>query len=266
MPKKTWIILISFMLPTIFASSSSNAPEWVDLDAIDQPARLAILKQQIFTESTHFGPLYQAAKDLQELFSHAKVPAMAFAGCTLGIARFGECLPWDDDIDYAVSIDQEDKIKELIPLAKKLGYNLFEDDLVGYKFYRDEPLKTNEHGQEQYVFIDIFLYQPENEKYILTREKAKAMFPRAWFTKREFETRTQLKCGPIMMPCSTYLKETLERFYTADYETKARFYSSHIKDIKTYYAWTIRSTDEYPSYKTLALENSVEKLLRNTSS
>ncbi len=258
------IIIGLFQLSSALQSAASVAPPkpWIDLDRMDQETRLATLKNHVFISPSHFPPLYQAAKDLQQLLELAGIKAIGLFGCTLGIFRLGECLRWDDDVDYGVDIRDENKIKALIPLADKLGYNLFADDIVGYKFYRKEKLVDPETSESHNVFVDIFLYQLESDKYQLVREKGKALFPKAWLNKREFETRTVLKCGPLMMPCSTYTEDLLFRFYGLECKTQALFYFSHIKDVTVNYKWTIRlDTDEYLSFKDIQLEDRATKVL-----
>ncbi len=258
-----FISIAFFQLSSALHSASSVEPkkQWINLDEVDQTTRLATLREHVFVDPSHFPPLYQAADDLQKLFVLAGIDAIGLFGSTLGILRMGECLPWDDDIDYGVDICHENKRKALIPLADKLGYNLFTDELVGYKFYRKEKLIDPKTQESHHVFIDIFLYQPEGDKYQLVREKGRKMFPKAWLAKRDFETRTVLKCGPLTMPCSTYTRELLFRFYDAECETKALFYFSHIKEVKTCYVWTIRPTDEYPSFKSITLKDRATDVL-----
>lgn len=261
------IIIGLFQLSSALQSAASGvgvAPPkpWIDLDRMDQETRLATLKTDVFISPSHFPPLYQAASDLQKLFSLAGIKAIGLFGCTLGILRFGECLCHDDDVDYGVDIRDENKIKALIQLADKMGYNLFADEIVGYKFYRKEQLVDPETRESHHVFVDIFLYQLESDKYQLVREKGRALFPKAWISKRNFETRTVLKCGPLMMPCSTYTRELLFQWYGDRCETEALFYFSHIKDLKANYKWTIRpDTDEYLSFKDIELEDRVAKVL-----
>jgi phosphorylcholine metabolism protein LicD len=248
------------------AAGTEPQKQWIDLDMADPSTRLTTLKNHVFTNSSHFPPLYQAADDLQKLFALAGIDAMGIFGCALGILRIGECLPWDDDIDYGVHIQDEKKIKALAPLANKLGYDLFADDLVGYKFYRREQIVDPHTTESHYVFIDIFLFQPQDDKYVLVREKGRATFPKAWFLKQEFETRTVLSCGPLKMPCSMYTEDSLLRIYGEKCKTEALFYFSHIKDVKTFYKWTIRETDDYPSFKKISLRDRVsEELLPSMS-
>lgn len=255
---------LSFALQS--ATSVETQKQWIDLDTMDQQTRLATLRDHVFVHSSHFPPLYQAADDLQKLFSLAGINAIGLFGCTLGILRMGECLPWDDDIDYGVDIRDEHKIKALIPLANKLGYNLFADDIVGYKFYRKEQIVDPDTKKPHHVFVDIFLYQFDDDKYQLVREKGRKLFPKAWLSKRDFETRTVLKCGPLKMPCSAYTRELLFKFYGDECETKALFYFSHIKDVKTFYKWTIRPTDGHFSLKDIRLKDRItEELLPSMS-
>lgn len=269
---KYCILIISlFQLSFSLQSAASGEvsvepPKWIDLDTVDQETRLATLKNHVFISPSHFPPLYQAACDLQKLLELAGIKAIGLFGCTLGIIRLGECLSWDDDIDYGVDIRDENKIKTLIPLADKLGYNLFPDDIVGYKFYRKEQTVDPQTMKPHHVFVDVFLFQFEEDKYQLVREKGRNLFPKAWLSKREFETRTVLKCGPLTMPCSAYTRELLHKFYGSECQTKALYYFSHLREVKTYYKWTIRSTDGYFSFKDIELEDRVTKVLLPSTS
>ncbi|MCX7342732.1 MAG: LicD family protein [Proteobacteria bacterium] len=273
-------IATKFVVATVLFFGSSSFAPWIHLDCVDPSEKQAILKRDVFSDPTFFPPLYQAAYDLQQLFEIGGVKAIANFGTALGIARFGQSLPWDDDIDYVVTIDQIDKLNALIPLADKLGYDLFPDDVVrygvpgdasvGYKLYRREPFFVDpETKQEHWVFVDIFLFQPDeqdSEKYIATREKFRKSFPKSWMTREEFEERTELQCGPIKkMPCSKHMQRMLYRMYDKDCEKTARFYFSHHHDVKTCYDWTIKPEDDYPSHKDIKLESRVEKLLSGMS-
>ncbi len=270
----------SWLVATVLFFGASGFAPWKNLNDVDPSEKQEILKRDVYSDPTFFPPLYQAAYDLQQLFEVGGVKATVNFGALLGIARFGQALPWDDDIDYVVTIDQIDKLNALIPLADKLGHDLFPDDIVrygvpgdasvGYKLYRREPFFVDpETKKEHWVFVDIFLYQPDEadpEKYVQTREKARKSFPKAWFKKEELENITFKQCGPIQrMPCSTYTKELLHRSYDKDCEKTARFYFSHHHDVKTCYIWAIKPEDNYPSHKDIKLENRVEKLLSGMS-
>lgn len=269
---KYWLITASlFFGASGFASSST----WIHLDKIDASERQAILKKEVFTDQAFFPPLYQAAYDLQQLFEVGGIKATANFGAVLGIFRFDQALLWDDDIDYIVTVDQEEKLKALVPLADKLGYDLFPDDIVrygrpgdasvGYKLYRREQFLNPETQEKHWIFIDIFLYQPDEkdpDKYVPVREKARKLFPKAWRTKKELDNVTFRQCGPIKkMPCSIYAKDQLYRSYGEDCERTALVYFSHYRDLKNNYIWTIKPEDDYPDHKNIKLENRVAKLL-----
>lgn len=228
---------------------------WKNLDNESHETRQQIFQREIFTDSKHFPPLYQAAYDLQKLLEFADIEYICAYGAALGTARFGELNPWDDDIDFALSVNDESKLKNIVPLAKKLGYNLFPDDLVGWKFYKQQ-VSTNEVSKEIHhnVFVDLFLYKHVGDKYNLVREKGRKLFTKAFFTKREFETRTILPLGPLKVPCSTYTKDLLIQWYGEEYMSTVRFYFTHTKEVPVKYTWTIKPSDKYPSYKNVPIE------------
>lgn len=266
--RKILLLALGVMIADVICASSDE-PKWVDLDRLPQSGRVEILHSLFFGEE-HFAVLYQAAKDLQELFEIAKIPSPVILGATLGMLRFGQLLPWDDDLDHAMDIKYEEQLRSLIPIADALGYNLFPDnDYVGYKFYKKEPLINPKTQKTYYLFLDIFLYQLEDAideggpTYRLVRPKGRELFSKAWFYKNEFELLSVGVCGPMNVPYLSATPQFLKRMYGPRCETEALFYFSHMEgSSKTKYKWTVRpETDQYPSHRHIELENRVDALL-----
>ncbi len=254
----------TFLFGILFFCVIQGASSFKNLDECTAEEREGILKSQVYISHKHFPPLYQAVYDLQQLFEISGIRYVTLFGASLGILRNEELIPWDGNVDFGVTVDQEEKIKALIPLADKLGYDVYEDDLDGYKFSRKEPLFNEVNGQNYNLLLNICLYRLEGERYILERSKGRATFSNSWLKKEELETIEMRQCGPIaQLPCSKYAKDHVMRMYGEHCVSVGHFYYSSIRGglVPTRYIWSIGNVDNYPSYKDIKLENRVDTIL-----
>jgi phosphorylcholine metabolism protein LicD len=247
----------TFLLVVVFLCGVQGASSFKNLDECTEEEREGILKSQVYISHKHFPTLYQAVYDLQQLFEISGVKYVTLFGASLGILRNEELIPWDDNVDFGVAEDQEEKIKALIPLADKLGYDFYEDDLDGYKFSRRDTLFNEANGQNYNLLLNICLYRLEGERYILERSKGREIFPNSWLKKEELEAIEMRCCGPLKLPCSSYAKDHVMRMYGEHCVSVGHFYYSSIRGglVPTRYIWSISNVAKYPSYKDIKLEN-----------
>ena len=104
--------------------------------------------------------------DLLKILKKNNIKNFITAGTLLGYKRNKKIIPWDDDIDIAI-ID-EDNIKEKFENIKNELKNenkyYISECSFGYKF----NLKDDEN-----VFIDLFIYKQNGDKFLLTDEAIK---------------------------------------------------------------------------------------------
>lgn len=261
----------TFLLVVVFLCGVQGASSFKNLDECTEEEREGILKTNVYVDSKHYPVLYQAVYDLQQLFEISGISYVTLFGASLGILRNEELIPWDDNVDFGVTVDQEEKIKALIPLATKLGYSIYADDISGYKFSKIDPLFNEASGKKYNLFIDICLYRPEGENYVLARYKGRQIFSNSWLKKEELEEIEIRHCGPLELRCSKYAKDHVIRMYGEYCVDVGHFYCSHINGdlepngelVPTRYIWSIRNVAKYPAYKDLKLENRVEAFLGN---
>ena len=96
------------------------------------------------------GTNYRFAKkmllDVCQMFNESDIRYMVDQGTLIGIARDGDLLPWDDDVDIALPNDQLPKVQALLPRLKSMGYQI----RFRYMFY---PFRAWKEGDLQCIKI-----------------------------------------------------------------------------------------------------------------
>ncbi len=70
--------------------------------------------------------LYQLMKDVHEILEKNNIPYWVHAGTLIGVVRHMGLIPWDDDLDIAIDINNEQDLLQIFPEIKKLGYFIIE--------------------------------------------------------------------------------------------------------------------------------------------
>lgn len=105
----------------------------------------------------------EALKVISKVLIEHEVPFWADCGTCLGAFRHGGVIPWDEDIDLAILIDDFDNVRKL--LINHLDQERFQ---VQDWSSRDKPktyLKVYIRGADSiYAFIDLYHYEIDAEK------------------------------------------------------------------------------------------------------
>ncbi len=147
-PSLSLFFSISLLLSAV--SCGYHPPETAEVyDPKNNPDhRLDLTSEDKITE------LYQAMKDIHEVFTRCNVPYFADSGTLLGAVRNKGIIPWDDDHDLGVLSQDIPKILVLRPLLDELGY-VINDVFFGYKIKRKNELEAT---------VDIFKMQERDGK------------------------------------------------------------------------------------------------------
>jgi len=115
------------------------------------------------TKKEYVLQLYQLAKDTHEIFVKHGVEYWIFAGTMLGAVRHKGLIPWDDDIDVEVFLDQKELILSLRPVFEDAGYVLFEENYGLFRVFSQNG--TSLPGYKyKFPYLDIFFVVEKNEK------------------------------------------------------------------------------------------------------
>lgn len=141
------------------------------------------------TEKRILDKLYDQIRFIDEICRKNNIDYWLIGGSLLGAIRHGTIIPWDDDTDVGVKIDQRDKIFNALKAevdAKGLGVR--ETD-HGLKLYDDN---------ERNIGTDIFFYVKNNDKWILDGNDHK-IWPNDWFYDAEIQSNNlkRIKFGPL---------------------------------------------------------------------
>jgi len=124
-------------------------------------AQVVTISASYSMPSRWYQHLYQLMKDVHEVFTCNKLEYWIQGGTLLGAVRHQGIIPWDDDIDINIKLQDKELFISLIPFLKRLqykvipvwfGYKIAAKEVFTFKSLRGSPC------------IDIFFTVESNDK------------------------------------------------------------------------------------------------------
>jgi len=107
-------------------------------------------------------------REIDRICRKHDIPYFLSGGSMLGAVRHGGYIPWDDDIDIAMLVENYDRFREIVPkeLSDRFSYQTF-TNRDGYHFFFDRITAKDTYFASQYsdgyemakgISVDIFVY------------------------------------------------------------------------------------------------------------
>jgi lipopolysaccharide cholinephosphotransferase len=139
--------------------------------------------------------IYQMLYNIDYVLNKNDIKYWMEGGTLLGAVRHGGMIPWDDDADIEIDINDIPRFLALRPTFDKFDYEIVET-WFGYKIFPRNGLKID--GYEwKYPFVDIFTVFTENGKHVYYHEKARKAFPPAYNKTDNTKNLVRYKFGEI---------------------------------------------------------------------
>jgi len=242
------VFVVSIIFLVLLVPRNRMPNRFINLDGVSAEVAQGI-KRSLYVDQRLVDALYQILEDVTQLLGKNHIPYWLDGGTFLGAVRMGGLIPWDDDLDLGLFESDAWKIVALKPALSKLGYDLVSHPIVDYKIISRNPiLITLPDGKrkEVNVWVDLFLYRSQGDRFVLACEKARKRWGRtAWYTRAQLQSLKQVKFGPLGLFTPSLPEHYLERQYGEDWKNTAYYTHGHLTDLKTVYKWTLVSEKDF---------------------
>ena len=98
---------------------------------------------------------------LVDLLDQMEIDYFLINGALLGVVRHRGIIPWDDDLDLAISIKHWSKVKETLCCLQ--GYSVALNDNMHWKFFQDSSPAIRTAPGVKFPFVDVFFYDSDSD-------------------------------------------------------------------------------------------------------
>ncbi|MGL4427190.1 MAG: LicD family protein, partial [Alphaproteobacteria bacterium] len=247
------------MLGTVSMAFATGNKVLIDLDS-SPIENVQQIKKSMYTDPAIVQSVYQAIKDVSEVFEMNNFEYRLTFGSLLGAVRHKGFIPWDDDLDFLFFMKDRPALLALLPQFKKLGYTSNESkERPNFALFKTVTLQKGPRRTSVQLAIDLFPYELQGDKFVLyANPPLKKMFPNHWYHKSEIEAKKRYAFGPLSLWGPLGAEAYLERGYGADWNKIGARTHTHLPPKATeFYKWTMTEEDRKPALPENPLGNKV---------
>lgn len=207
----------------------------INLDSFSALEKERIIKSELFSHPYLTHSLYELMAFVDIAFRKNGIKYWAMFGTLLGAERHGSIVPWDDDLDIAMLIEDREKLEKLQPLFNKYGYEFYRptfgsDDYVMKISPRNAPISYYGAQEPNSPFLDIIFFTKDGKDLRIAHPGVFNMCPQhhPLFKVDEVEVLERKKFGLIEIDTPKYAYRHLVRFYGPDYLRVGKFDHLHL--------------------------------------
>lgn len=166
--------------------------------------------------------LLSIMKRLDALLKANNLSYFVIAGSLMGAMRYGNRMPWDDDIDIGMMAEEKQRFEQL-PFAT---YGLAITRVsFGYKVY-DANIHRRAKLEGVFPFVDVFTFVADNGRYVYEGKYARNKWPKEFFTPEQLYPLSTCEYAGMSLPCPSQSKEFLSQAFPG-WDTMAYISGSH---------------------------------------
>jgi len=155
-------------------------------------------------------------------------------GTLLGCIREGKIIDWDDDIDLAVMKEDYTRLRTNTAIHDDLdaaGLKLLPPDRTDHGLLKIVMKQPDNDYTKNKIFVDIFCYHRDKDKYILSCPTERAWWPKSYYMVNEIHRLPEKQFHHLKIHIPDNPTGYLKRFYGDDWETPKKDHDDHEDEV-----------------------------------